>query len=90
VNGVERLVSLAAGGALAAYALKRKDWTALALGVAGGALIERGVSGHCSVYDAMGLTSAADDASASRRPHRPRGASRASTAARPPSTRRRR
>jgi uncharacterized membrane protein len=60
VNGVERLVSLAAGGALAAYALKRKDWTALGLGVVGGALIERGVSGHCGVYDAMGLTSAGD------------------------------
>lgn len=62
VNGVERLVSLAAGGALAAYALRRKDWTALGLGVVGGALIERGISGHCAVYDALGVTSAADDA----------------------------
>ena len=71
VNGVERLLSIAAGGALAAYALRRKDLSGLALGVAGGMLVERGVSGHCMVYDAMGLTSAADDRGA--RPTRLRG-----------------
>lgn len=62
VNGVERLLSIAAGGALAAYALRKKDWTALPLGVVGGMLVERGATGHCMVYGAMGLTSAADDA----------------------------
>lgn len=60
VNGVERLLSVAAGGALAAYALTRDDkgWGALGLGLLGGALLERGVSGHCGVYGALGLTSA--------------------------------
>ena len=61
VNGLERLVSLAAGGAIASYALKRKDWTAIGFGMLGGALIERGVSGRCAMYGALGLTSAADD-----------------------------
>ena len=72
VNGIERLVSVAAGGALAAYALRRKDWTALGLGLVGGALIERGVSGHCAVYDAAGLTSAPDDGGG-RAPRRAEG-----------------
>ena len=62
VNGIERALSLAAGGALAAYALKRKDWSALGLGILGGMLVERGVTGHCMVYGALGLSSAdADD-----------------------------
>jgi uncharacterized membrane protein len=58
VNGVERAVSMVAGGALAAYALKRKDIPGLLLGVVGGMLVERGVSGRCHVYGALGLTSA--------------------------------
>jgi uncharacterized membrane protein len=56
VNGVERALSLAGGAALAAYALKRKDWSALALGILGGALLERGVTGHCMVYGALGVS----------------------------------
>jgi uncharacterized membrane protein len=76
VNGVERLVSLAAGGALATYALRRKDWTALGLGVLGGALIERGVSGHCAVYGTLGLTSAADDDGGRRPRHDESGLTR--------------
>lgn len=73
VNGVERLLSLAAGGALAAYALRRKDWGALAAGVAGGLLMERGVTGHCMVYDAMGLTSRGDDGHGAALPHHDEG-----------------
>jgi uncharacterized membrane protein len=61
VNGVERVLSLAAGAWLASLALKRKDMTALALGVAGGALLERGVTGHCTVYGALGVTTAAGE-----------------------------
>jgi uncharacterized membrane protein len=76
VNGIERLLSVAAGGALAAYGLKRKDWAGLAAGVVGGALVERGVSGHCMVYDAAGLTSAADEGHRFAGPHRAEGVTR--------------
>ena len=69
VNGVERLLSVAAGGALAAYGLKRRDWGGLAAGLVGGFLVERGVSGHCLVYDATGLTSAADEGHRFAAPH---------------------
>jgi uncharacterized membrane protein len=61
VNGLERVLSLAGGAALAAYALKRKDWSGLGLGVVAGALVERGVTGHCSVYGIMGVSTASDE-----------------------------
>jgi uncharacterized membrane protein len=60
VNGVERALSVLGGGALALLATRRRDWTAIAYGLAGGALVERGVSGRCGVYGALGLTSAGD------------------------------
>lgn len=69
VNGVERLLSVAAGGALAAYGLKRRDWGGLTAGLVGGFLVERGVSGHCAVYDAAGLTSSADAGHRVAAPH---------------------
>ena len=69
VNGVERLLSVAAGGALAAYGLKRRDWGGLAAGVVGGFLVERGVSGHCAVYDAAGLTSTSETGRRFAMPH---------------------
>ena len=58
VNPAERVLSVAAGGALAAWAMRRKDLPGLLLGVLGGVLVERGVSGRCPVYGALGLTSA--------------------------------
>jgi uncharacterized membrane protein len=76
VNGIERLLSVAAGGALAAYGLKRKDWAGLAAGVVGGVLVERGVSGHCAMYDAAGLTSAADEGRRFAMPHHEEGLTR--------------
>jgi uncharacterized membrane protein len=61
VGGLERAASVAAGGALAAYALKRRGLGGLVVGLLGGALLERGVTGHCHVYGALGLDSAAGD-----------------------------
>ncbi|HEY0779292.1 MAG TPA: SRPBCC family protein [Gemmatirosa sp.] len=71
VNTIERAVSVAAGAALAAYGLKRKDWGGLAAGVVGGLLVERGVTGHCMAYDALGLTSVDEDGAAL--PHKAEG-----------------
>ena len=56
VNGVERVLSLAAGRrARRATRSSGKDCGA-GLGVAGGALVERGVTGHCVVYGALGVS----------------------------------
>jgi len=64
VGEPERWVSVVAGTALAAYGLKMRSIPGLVLGAVGGALIHRGASGHCLVYESMGVTTA-DDESAS-------------------------
>jgi len=55
VNPVERLVSATAGGALLAMGLKRGGVFGTLLSVVGGGIALRGVTGHCQVYDAMGI-----------------------------------
>jgi uncharacterized membrane protein len=52
---VERWLSMAAGGALAAYALKRREVPGGAAAIAGAALLYRGATGHCDVYQALGI-----------------------------------
>ncbi len=73
LNTVERALSVAAGGALAAYGLKRRDWAGIAAGVVGGFLVERGVTGHCVAYDALGVTSVGDDGKGAALPHHGEG-----------------
>ncbi len=52
----ERLVSLLAGAALLFYGLARRPSLAsLALAAGGGLLLQRGASGHCLVYEALGI-----------------------------------
>jgi hypothetical protein len=43
------------GAALAAYALKRRGKGRLGLALAGAPLLWRGATGHCSVYEKMGI-----------------------------------
>jgi hypothetical protein len=63
VGKFERVGSLAAGGALLAYALRRDDRFSagpLALAVAGAALALRGATGHCMLYNTLGINKAED------------------------------
>ena len=53
----ERIGSLAAGAGLAAYGLSRRSLGGVLLALLGGALIKRGVTGHCEMYAAMGVNS---------------------------------
>jgi len=55
VGRVERWLSMAAGGALAAYALKRREVPGGAAAIAGAALLYRGATGHCDLYQALGI-----------------------------------
>ena len=57
VGDTERWISAVSGGMLTLASLRggALGWSALALG---GALLYRGVSGHCAVYNAMGLNTA--------------------------------
>lgn len=66
VGDKERLISLLAGGALGLYGLSRFSLGGLALAVAGGSLIYRGMSGHCLLYHALDVSTATPHDSATR------------------------
>jgi uncharacterized membrane protein len=66
VGDKERLISLLAGGALGLYGLSRFSLGGMALAVAGGSLIYRGMSGHCSLYRALDVSTATPHGSAAR------------------------
>jgi uncharacterized membrane protein len=62
VSDTERLVSAVGGSLLTAYGINRGDTLGILLSVLGGGLMLRGATGHCQVYDAMGVdTSVAGD-----------------------------
>lgn len=59
VGSTERLISVAAGSALLAGGLRRIDSLGgVALALIGGSLVYRGASGHCSMYQALGIDTA--------------------------------
>lgn len=58
VNDAERWISVVAGSALAAYGLTRRSTPGLGLAAIGGLMVWRGATGHCMVYDALGITTA--------------------------------
>ena len=55
VNSVERAASAVAGGALLAYGLKHGGVGGTVLSILGGGMLFRGATGHCHVYDALGV-----------------------------------
>jgi uncharacterized membrane protein len=58
VNDVERWVSALAGGALTTLGVRRRDhMSGPILALLGAALVKRGLTGHCDVYQALGLSS---------------------------------
>jgi uncharacterized membrane protein len=58
VGDLERTLSAVGGGALALLALRRGGMSGLALGVLGAELLRRGATGHCRVYDSLGVSTA--------------------------------
>lgn len=61
VGEIERYASAIGGGALALYGLSRGSLAGVTLALVGGALVYRGVTGHCNVYEAMDVNTASDD-----------------------------
>lgn len=61
VNQTERWASALAGGALAIYGLTRRTWGGGVLALVGGTLIYRGSTGHCYMYDALGVNTAGNE-----------------------------
>lgn len=57
VGETERMVSAIAGGALALYGLRRGSLGGLLVAGLGAALGYRGITGHCQLYDKLGIDS---------------------------------
>ena len=58
VGMTERIVGAMAGGALAYAAVGRSTITRTVLGAISGSLIFRSISGHCPVYERLGISTA--------------------------------
>ena len=58
VGDTERWISAVGGGAIALLGLKRGGLGGALLAAAGGALVYRGVTGHCHGYGALGVSTA--------------------------------
>ena len=58
VSHPERWFSIVSGAALAAYGLTRRSLKGMLLAGAGGALVWRGASGHCTIYKSLGISTA--------------------------------
>ncbi|HEV3410366.1 MAG TPA: SRPBCC family protein [Chthoniobacterales bacterium] len=57
VSQPERIGSIAAGAALAAYGLSRRSLGGVLLAALGGLLVRRGITGHCEMYENLGINS---------------------------------
>jgi uncharacterized membrane protein len=54
----ERFISGLVGGAAMAYGLQKGRWPGYALAALGGLMMYRGLAGHCSMYQALGINTA--------------------------------
>jgi len=66
VGDVERWASIVAGTGLALYGLTQRNPKGLGLAVMGGLLARRGAIGHCHVYEALDLNTAASSSDTRR------------------------
>jgi uncharacterized membrane protein len=58
VGDPERWLSVVAGAAIAAYGLTRRSISGLLIAGAGGALLWRGATGQCPIYQSLGISTA--------------------------------
>jgi uncharacterized membrane protein len=58
ISEVERMISLAGGATLALLGMLSGRKTGIGLGVLGAGLVYRGASGHCDLYNALGINTA--------------------------------
>ena len=58
VGSLERWGSTVGGSALAAFGLSRGSLAGLGLALLGSCLVYRGVTGHCHLYDVLGVNTA--------------------------------
>lgn len=59
IGAAERLASIAAGGLLVTWALRKRSPAKMAAAIVGADLLYRGATGHCRLYGALGVNTAA-------------------------------
>ena len=82
VGTIERVASVAGGAALALYGAKRKDLGGALLALLGAALVQRGATGHCAMYEGLGLDTSSEGGVALVQQHGPNAVLDASKAVR--------
>ncbi|MCC6484717.1 MAG: DUF2892 domain-containing protein [Armatimonadetes bacterium] len=55
ISSPERAASVIGGSLIALWGLSRRSLSGLAIAALGGMLVLRGKSGHCSLYEALGI-----------------------------------
>jgi hypothetical protein len=58
VGATERTISTVAGGFVLLYGLSKLSLSTIVAAVAGGALLYRGLTGHCCAYQALDMSTA--------------------------------
>jgi uncharacterized membrane protein len=66
VGTAERIASGLAGAVLLANGIRRPSARNAGLALLGGALLQRGLSGHCALYQKLGIDTAGERPAASR------------------------
>ena len=82
VGQVERALSVAAGGALALLGARRRGLPGAAMAAAGMVLLQRGATGHCAVYESLGVNTVEGGRPALEQQHGPAAVLDASQAVR--------
>jgi len=67
INDGERLASTLAGGALLTYGLKHGGVSGTIMSLLGGGMLFRGATGHCHLYDSLGLNTATETPEGTRK-----------------------
>ena len=58
ISDTEKWLSIAAGTGLALYGISRRNKQGWLMTAIGGMLLQRGTTGHCHLYEALGLNTA--------------------------------
>lgn len=66
IGEIERVVSSILGGTLLIGGLSRRSLPGLALAATGAAFLYRGTTGHCAVYQSLGLNTRRDTPNSNR------------------------
>ena len=61
ISKIEKWASILGGGALMFYGLKRRSPGSLLFAFLGGSLVQRGATGHCYMYEALGINTSGQD-----------------------------